>query len=157
MADSEIESGALAREFERALEEHRECMRRVAELESCLGERADSELRSLGELRGCLAAVSETFRAHFASEQQGPLFREFPATFPQFSFRLGKLATEHATLLAEAAELEARVEQLREAHAREMRSIEARVRLLVARLRRHEAEEDEILLSAYWDDAGLGD
>ncbi len=157
MADSEIEAGDLARELERAIEEHKECTRRLVELESCLGERADTEVRSLAALRDCLAAVSETFRVHFASEQQGPLFREFPSTFPQFSFRLEKLAAEHGTLLAEAAELEARVEELRKVHAREMRAIETRVRLLAARLRRHEAEEDEILLSAYWDDAGLGD
>lgn len=157
MTEPEIGAGDLARELERAIEEHKECTRRLVELESCLAERAGTEVRSLAELRRCLGAVSETFRAHFASEQGGPLFREFPVAFPQFSFRLEKLATEHRTLLAEAAELEARVAQLREAHAREMRAIESRARLLAARLRRHEAEEDEILLSAYWDDTGLGD
>jgi hemerythrin-like domain-containing protein len=157
MSELGLEAGGLARELERALEEHKECTRRLSELESCLEGRAGMDAAALEELRDRLAALSETFRVHFASEREGPLFREFPTSFPQFAHRLETLAREHDLLLAEAADLEARIEALRDVHARHMRSIEARTRLLLARLRRHEAEEDEILLSAYWDDTGSGD
>ena len=39
----------------------------------------------------------------------------------------------------------------------ESRELRERVRVLIATLRRHEAQENEILWRAYWDDAGGGD
>jgi hypothetical protein len=95
-------------------------------------------------------------REHFEAEEEGPLF-ELPLRRPRFATRLEALKDEHPRLLAEAVRITEIVAGMRNAELFELREINARIQLFVARLRRHEATENELIYEAYWDDIGCGD
>ena len=50
-----------------------------------------------------------------------------------------------------------RVESLDSAETLRVQEFRARVALLIATIRRHEAEENEIIMEAYWDELGAAD
>ncbi len=140
------------------LDAHRDCMRIVHEVEHCLDRQPDRGGRWLGELTDKLELLVATLEAHFGTEEQEYLYREVPVAFPQYADRLEKLRAEHDTILETAGSAIAAAGDLgsnEEIHR--LRELNARVQLLVATIRRHEAEENEILLGAYWHDTGAGD
>ena len=46
---------------------------------------------------------------------------------------------------------------LRQPEIHELRELNAHVQLFIATIRRHEAEENEIIMGAYWDELGAAD
>jgi hemerythrin-like domain-containing protein len=141
----------------RALVEHETCLTSVAELEALLDKPTEHGAVWLSEVQGVLPRMAEALRAHFASEEAGPLFRALPQEFPHLADRLRRLCAEHAPLLQQMAAMEERARALEEPEAYDLRELSGRLQLLVAVIRRHEAEEDEAVLSAYWQEAGAGD
>ena len=139
------------------LDEHRGLMETVAALEQCLDTPPDREGRWRETLLESLTQLTDTMRCHFSAEQDGALYQEIPERFPRFAQRLRALAAEHESILADA---EAALKLGRDGtgdRIYEQRQLNARVQLLVATIRRHEAEENEIILSAHWDEVGVGD
>jgi len=139
------------------LDEHRECMRKVLALEEILDHTPDGEGAWLGSLNERLGDLEATLSAHFEDEAEGHLFGEMPTKYPRFATRLEALEKEHADILVQIAALRTRARTLRKPELYELRELNARAQLLVATIRRHEAEENEIILSAYWEEFGGGD
>ena len=137
--------------------EHRCCMEVVAEVERCLDCQPDREGRWVSRLLESLPRLATTLRSHFEVEQQGPLYRKLPISFPRFAQRLEKLEAEHVRILEVVDGAVARARNLQSAEMYEIRELNAQVQLIVATIRRHEAEEDEILVQAHWDEVGVGD
>lgn len=139
------------------LDEHRDLVQVVAEVEACLDRPPDREGRWADDLVDKLPTLVDVLRCHFSAEQQGALYTELPERFPRFAERLAELAAEHAKILATADDVVERSKKVGRAHIYEQRELNARVELLVSTIRRHEAEETEIILSAHWDEMGTGD
>jgi len=137
--------------------EHRGCMEVVAEVERCLDCQPDREGRWVSRLLESLPKLATTLRSHFEVEQQGPLYRKLPISFPRFAHRLEQLEAEHVRILEVVDGAVARARDLQTAEMYEIRELNAQVQLIVATIRRHEAEEDEILVQAHWDEVGVGD
>jgi hemerythrin-like domain-containing protein len=139
------------------LDDHRECMRIVAEVEACLDDRPDRDGRWMRRMLPRLEAMTDKLRSHFEEEEQAALYREVPEKFPRFAERLERLAAEHSQILASAADLLQHAGKLNHTRIHELREFNAGVQLLVARIRRHEAEENEVVLGAHWQECGEGD
>ena len=139
------------------LHEHRDVMQVVAEVEACLDTPPDREGRWIAAITEKLPALCETLRCHFSVEQEGALYREIPERFPRFAQRLETLAAEHRAILEAAEAVMAMGRDLGGSRIYEQRELNSRAQLLVATIRRHEAEENEIIMSANWDEVGAGD
>jgi len=140
-----------------ALEEHRECMQVVSTVESCLDRHPDRDGQWIAQLCDELPRLAETLRCHFTAEQQGPLYSTLPVTHPRFASRLQKLEGEHAKIIKAVEEAVQKAVDLHDPQMYEIREFNAELQLMVATIRRHEAEENEIILSAHWDEVGTGD
>ena len=142
--------------IEEKLDDHRACMRVVAEVERCLHEPPDREGRWSGRMLEALNKLRGTLAAHFKVESGEPLFRTIPTAHPRFAGRLSRLESEHEGMLEELDQV---VRQAEGSQSRiyEQRELNGRIQLLIAKIRRHEAEENEILIEAYWDEVGVGD
>ena len=140
-----------------ALEEHRECMQVVSSVESCLDRHPDREGQWVAQLCDELPRLAETLRCHFSAEQEGPLYCTLPVTHPRFASRLSKLEGEHEKIIEAVEEAVQKAIGLRDPQMYEIREFNAELQLMVATIRRHEAEENEIILSAHWDEVGTGD
>jgi len=154
MSERDAPSPSLA---DVTLEEHRACMEVVSEVEAILDRQPDREGRWLDEIRGKLPTLRRTLEAHFRGEEDGPLFRQLPIQSPQLSGRLSRLADEHEGILRSVDDLVARADALEEPEVYQLRELNAQVQLLVATIRRHEAEENELVLQSNWDEIGTGD
>lgn len=152
--DEKVTSGPMVDE---ALGEHRECMRVVGELEDCLDRHPDRGGRWVSELLGVLPRLESALGEHFEAEQGGALFRKVPLTHPQFAERLGRLETEHPAILERIRALSEKARKVDGQKLYEVRELNAQAQLLVATIRRHEAEETEVLIGAHWQEIGAGD
>jgi len=144
-------------EVEAALDEHRECMQIVGAVEACLDERPDREGRWMGKLMPRLENLSAMLRAHFCGEEQTSLYREVPVKSPQYAETLNRLLAEHEQILERIDALLHKAGDIDHTRIHEQREFNAGVQLLVASIRRHEAEENEVVLGAYWQETGAGD
>jgi hypothetical protein len=140
-----------------ALDEHRECMQVVSSVENCLDRHPDREGQWIAQLSEELPRLAETLRCHFIAEQEGPLYQTLPVTHPRFASRLQKLEGEHAKIIAAVEDAVQKAVSLNDPPMYEIREFNAELQLMVATIRRHEAEENEIILSAHWDEVGTGD
>ena len=157
MKNEQPREAAGADIVDETLEEHRGCMRVVAEVEECVDRQPDREGAWLGRLVECLPRLASTLRAHFQVEQEGPLYRKLPVSFPRFAHRLEQLEAEHVRILEAVDGIVARARDMSDGRVHEMRELNAQVQLLIATIRRHEAEENEIVVQAHWDEVGVGD
>lgn len=157
MSDKPLAETQEKTRFQGTLDEHRECMEYVVALEACLDQRPDDSERWIGGLLDHLPGLARTMREHFEAEEKGPLFTELPKRRPTVGARINALKEEHPRLLTEIDRIIEITGGMRQAELYELREINARIQLFVARLRRHEATENEIIFEAYWDDVGVGD
>lgn len=157
MDDQKKRSEAPPEIVEETLDEHRQCMKVVSDVERCLDRQPDREGRWLLRLRDALPRLASTLREHFRAEEEGPLYRALPVSFPRFALRLEKLEAEHVRILETVDSVTARAGTLSDPEMYEMRELNAQVQLIVATIRRHEAEENEIVIEAHWDEVGVGD
>ncbi len=149
-----VDSGSLVDE---TLDEHRETMQAVARVEQWLDRSPTVEGDWLEQIRDELPQLAATLRCHFSEEQQGPLYRTLPVSHPRFAERLRKLEAEHARIIRAVDDAVQRAKDLHDPQLYELRELNAQLQLLVATVRRHEAEENEIILEAHWDGVGTGD
>jgi uncharacterized small protein (DUF1192 family) len=132
-------------------------MQVVAELETCLEKHPDAEGCWVAELQEKLAVLAETLKAHFKVENEGPLYRGLPESHPRLANRLRALEAEHGVLLTRLSNVQEQAAGLRDPEPYELRELNARAQLLVARIQRHEAQENEIVMEAHWGEVGVGD
>ena len=158
MGDEKTAGPAEQFSFDENLDEHRHCMQIVSDVESCLDRPPDREGAWIGCLLEKLPVLTDTLRDHFKGEMKGDLYRELPKRFPRFADRLKRLAAEHGEILQMARAAHESGKALQGAsEIHELRQFNARVQLLIASIRRHEAEENEIMMRAYWNELGEGD
>jgi hemerythrin-like domain-containing protein len=139
------------------LEEHSSCMKLVSELEACLDRRPDDPVRWVTELTDQLSGLTGALGRHFEREEAGPIFRTLPTRHPRLAQSLADLEAEHSVMLLELRDVVSTAEALESPELFEVRELNARVQLFVARIRRHEAAENELVVQAYWDEVGVGD
>ena len=143
--------------LDETLDEHAGCMQVVSELEKCLNPSPDDPRCWLADLDRRLADLETALRRHFEGEESGPLFRSLPLQHPRLAEPLARLEAEHTMMLDDLAVVQRRVETLEDPQDFELRELNARVLLVVARIRRHEAAENELVIEAYWSEIGVGD
>ena len=139
------------------LRQHVECGKLVERVEGCVESVPDTEGRWADCLRGSLNDLAAGLREHFTDEEESCLFQDVPLAFPQFATCIAELRSEHASFLSSLESALGEARHLVRCPRAESRELRERVRVLIATLRRHEAQENEILWRAYWDDAGGGD
>jgi hypothetical protein len=142
--------------YEETLQDHKECMAVVSEVEACLDRQPDREGQWIAELVAKLEHLAQTMREHFKEENDG-LYVQLPIKFPRLANRLAKLKGEHGQMLQTIEKTTAMAQRLNEPEMHELRELNAHVQLLVATIRRHEAEENELVIEAHWDEVGVGD
>ena len=143
--------------FQETLDEHHECMEYIEALEACLDRKPDDPKRWILGIMEHLPGLAHAMREHFEAEEEGPLFTELAKRRPAVGSRLDALKEEHPRLLREIEKITEIAGGLHDAELYQLREINARIQLFVARLRRHEATENELIFEAYWDDVGTGD
>jgi iron-sulfur cluster repair protein YtfE (RIC family) len=142
---------------EETLDEHRGCMRLLSAVEECLDRKPQDRRQWLVDLKGALGALSPVLCRHFDTEESGPMFRELPIKKPRLADQLSALEAEHPVMVAQLEEILDSLSDLDDPEVFELRELNARVQLFVARLRRHEAAENELVIQAHWDEVGVGD
>jgi hypothetical protein len=139
---------------EEALDEHRECMMLVAELEACLDRRPEPAKEWVAAVQDCLGRLRGALSEHFKDETEGWLYREMPLRRPRFAPALERLEAEHPEILADLDVVAKKAGSLNDPERHHLRELAGHLQLLTARLRRHEAEENEILIAAAVEDTG---
>ena len=152
--------GKLTREVEPSgatLDEQRRCMQVVSELEACIDEQPGDTGRWVSRLVEHLPALARTMRNRFEEEKSERLYSELSRRRPQIVTRLEDLKAEHPRMLTEIDNIVDVVSGMRDVELDELRELNARIQLLVAQFRRHEAVENELIHEVYWNDIGAGD
>ena len=150
--DREICSGC-----EQVQREHKKISEMMFDLERWLAAPSDAEGSWTEALRGRLVPMAEVLKPHFAGEEASGFYKEVPIEFPRFARTLNRLMGEHQLILDELEGIIGDAEGAGEPPERQLRELTLRTSILLAMLRTHESEEDEVLQQAYWDDVPAGD
>ena len=118
------------------------------------------DARKAAELRPCLVQVLTELRArlkaHFAEEESPEYMSEAVTAAPRLTTRANELLQQHSQLLATLDRVIADVDNQGLTGDQLVNEREV-LRTLIHNLRRHEQDEDELLLEAFDDDIGTGD
>ncbi len=137
------------------LEEHRELVRHVSELDDFAAEAAGADWGA--ELGRKAATVREHLKHHFSGDAEGTFFADVARQAPHLIGKLTGLTSEHAEILNEFRQVAEQAAALDGSDMAAASRLATRTRRAVATLRRHEAEENELIFNAFWDDLGGGD
>lgn len=138
------------------LDEHHQCMKLASQVELLL--RADHEGDWAQVLHERIGILREALAKHFHGEETGYLFVGLPEAYPRFGNRLDRLKAEHVPMLESLDEVREQAAALGSGGGNmDAKTLRKRVLAVISMLRRHEAEENEILYCAHWDDLGEGD
>ncbi|GMV41965.1 MAG: hypothetical protein AMXMBFR64_36810 [Myxococcales bacterium] len=144
-------------EIDALLEEHREAKRLLSVVEGRLGVGGTPASEWASGVAAALVPLMENLRMHFASEERGCLHTEVPVMAPHLATHCARLLEEHAQILQGFERSLERLRLLAEEHIGDAKAVSKRVRMVIATLRRHEAEENELLMNAFWEDLGAKD
>lgn len=155
-------AGTTANEWDRPeidelLEEHKEAKRLLTALEERLEVPTGQHGAWAAGVAGAIVPLLENLRVHFTNEEQGCLHTEVPVMAPHLAARCTELLKEHAVIVQGFERSLERLGLLSEEHIGDPQAVAARIRMVVATLRRHEAEENELIMSAFWEDLGSKD
>jgi len=139
-------------EVDQLLDEHRACLELLNRVEQCLegvtGPVQDDEALS------CLRKLEDTLQKHFKGEEEGFLL-QLPLECPHLAARFQKLEDEHSGILDSlSGVLKNAGKPEMDAADRRPGSLKDHVQRLFVTIRRHEAEENELVMEAYWDTLG---
>ena len=138
------------------LEEHRRITGLLARLETATNEPMVRPGWSQ-ELAGMLGELIALLKEHFSGEAETKFFQELMETEPRLSNLITKLAMEHSGIVKAFSEAGEMAQRLDVADESEVSKVKRKVQLAVATLERHEAEENELIMRAYWEDIGAAD
>ncbi len=140
-------------EAEAAFQEHGEISEGVSEFERWLERSVDGDAAWAKDLHTQLVPLCNILKAHFASEESSSLYKRMPEKSAGFADAIERLFDEHYDMIREIESL------IQSAHAipgstfeGDRRILTRRARGIIFALRRHEAEENEILHQMYWAD-----
>lgn len=139
------------------LEEHRTLTTRVSQLDDLAAQGAKRGPGWSLELNKLTLDVLEHLKMHFSGDAEGNLFAEISMSCPHFSGRLASLAAEHSKILESFRQVAERAGSHEAGDGEAERRLCLQAQAAVATLRRHEAEENEIIMRAYWEDLGAPD
>ncbi|MEZ4220167.1 MAG: hemerythrin domain-containing protein [Polyangiaceae bacterium] len=134
------------------LDEHRHVTDLIGRLQTAMEDEKAGEPWA-EQVAGMLDQLVKLLREHFGGEAETTFFQEMIEAEPRLTNQLQKLALEHSAILrafVEGADLAKRL-STGEGEAKQLRR---KVQVAIATLRRHEAEENELVMQAYWDDMG---
>ena len=100
------------------------------------------------------ATAVEHLRKHFGGEAEAELFEDFLEHSPHLVDKLKALSSEHAVIINELREV---AEKSKAATGKDAERVAKKARAAVALLRRHEAEENELILRNAYEEFGGGD
>ncbi len=141
-------------QIDRILKEHRTCMQVLAEVEECLDGFAEA-VRDR-ELLNRLRTLDGTLRPHFRVEEEG-IFSDLPIDHPHLAARFKKLEDEHGTILESLQAAIRLADRVGDDETGQLLKLKAQIQLLSVTVRRHEAEENELVTEAYWNTFGISD
>ncbi len=138
--------------------EHRSCLEAVVALEQALSHTPDRRGSWLEALRGELDDLGAALLAHFEEEKASDLYASLAIRVPQYSARLDELMAEHDEILRHLETVREEARKLdQDAELFQLRELNAHAQMLAAIIRRHEAEENEMVMRAYWQETGGSD
>jgi hypothetical protein len=143
-------SGELRSYADRCLADHRELLLILAALHDLAAGGPASYMEWRIEVAVRLDELSRRTGEHFAAEE-ADFYPSFLARFPRFGGALRELRQEHATFLGRILDLRRACEQPSPGGRQDTA---ARLRELIAGLRRHEREETALLQRTYLEDVG---
>lgn len=133
------------------LAEHRGCLELISKVEDCLNRERTKPEQWVSALHRSVRLLAGGLQEHFQSEENGPIFSVLPRSHPHLSAALGKLQDEHSAILDDIASVIARANALHGPERFQLEELNARVQIVIARIRRHEAEENELVVRAHWE------
>lgn len=136
------------------LEEHRELTALVARLDEWVAPDATFGPEWGAELNKRVGALVEHLRMHFAGDAEANLFAEVSMSSPHLTGRLTALASEHSEILKAFRRIVDDGGNMPAGDAGLAARLALQTRSAIATLRRHEAEENEIIMRAFWEDLG---
>ncbi len=143
-------------DVDQTLAEHQGCLQVLVEVEDSLARRQEDGGWS-ATILDRLSVLNVTLRRHFQGEEKG-LFRRLEIDYPELSSQVKKLEEEHAAILVL---LQATIEQAAGLGSnpgdRLSHELATQVERLVAKERRYEAEENELIMAAHWNTLGTMD
>lgn len=139
------------------LAEHETCLQAAASLEAFVLQPGDGDEGWFEQLRERVGSLEEVLRSHFRAEETSYLYVQLPMEAPRFARRLTALVADHDPMLETARALADRTDKNARRRSGDTHDgLCEEAQSLIARLRQHEAEEREIMVSANWDDLGEG-
>ena len=104
-----------------------------------------------------LRDLARQLKAHFAGEEDSDLYNEVRQRRPQLADRLDRLGSEHAMILKAVEDAASAAETVNVDERDQVAHVKAQVMAGLAALLKHEAEENEIVMTTYWEDVGGSD
>ena len=140
-------------DVDQTLAEHQGCLQVLVEVEDCLA-RPQGDGGWSAAILDRLRGLDVTLRRHFAGEEKG-LFGRLPIDHPELAPQVKKLKEEHAAILVLLLALTEKAAGPGSNKANHLsHELAAQVERLVAKVRRHEAEENELIMAAHWNTFG---
>lgn len=144
---------------EQILREHEEVKRLMGELEQVLEEetRAEIKLPWIIRFHDKLTAFRDHLKQHFVLEEEGGLMSDIISIIPQAAAQAERLCQDHVTIMSNLDELIKRAEFLSCEASKAFAEFQSRVTRALSAIRNHEAEENELVMSAYCNDVSAAD
>jgi hemerythrin-like domain-containing protein len=139
------------------LEEHRALLQLVGMLEEWVAPSDNVDPGWGDELARRVGNVHEGLKAHFQGAAERELFDELARTAPHLLNKLTALATEHREILEQFRHVGDQARSLDLADLAAVERLSVLTQCAIALLRRHEAEENELIVQAIWEDIGAAD
>ena len=139
------------------LDEHRHVMEVVARVDECLWNSAPRDKAWGTELARRVGSVVEQLKLHFSGNAERSMFEELAHTAPHLIGKLRNLGAEHDQILTDFRRVAEMALEVDVTDSEAATRLAALARKAIAKLRRHEAEENEIVLDAVLEDLGGGD
>ncbi|MCK6544529.1 hemerythrin domain-containing protein [Myxococcota bacterium] len=130
------------------LDEHLDFAHDLCAVEALILSRGHVDSPSIrSDLAAWLTSVIPRLEAHAGHEERSGLYVDIPRLHPVFAPTIVRLRAEHRVISEGFRELLAHV------HEEPLQGLLTRLAALIRIVRRHEADEDDILLEAYFADA----
>ncbi|RLB47521.1 MAG: hypothetical protein DRJ42_25235 [Deltaproteobacteria bacterium] len=149
-ANEQADSPTISRE--EILEDHRHVRASLEDLEKHIGQETADEGPWRDHLKGLLSDFEERLKKHFKFEEEGGLFEQLKEEAPRLANRVDKIFADHPAILAQLQKLSGGLST--GPSGMSMSVLIEETSKLITHVREHEAEENDIMMGALWDDVG---